>query len=637
LTKELKVPGNVLTGEEFCIFGRPQRMMKGFWVRLTLLQERTSEASVFEGWWLGIPGSIFPDAAPRGKRIVLTGRRSKPMKRLFVFGIAGLLVVGGVGVCGMKLKEDIDVKDAASRVEVFAPVRIGVNWEQLSGREKEALKWLYGAAKMMDEAFLVQVSPDNPALRAELEKKGDPDLLRFFRINYGPWDRLASDEPVLVNEPKPLGAGFYPPDLTREEFEEWLKNHPSDRESFESNFTVIERDGKDGLRAVPYSKAYREYLVKAAEYLRKAASLVENESLSKFLNLRADAFLSDDYYESDMAWMDVKDNVIDVTIGPYEVYEDRLFNYKAAFEAFICIRDAEESRKLEVLKDYLVKMEKNLPIEDRYKNLERGLHSPISVVEEVYSAGDTRAGVQTLAFNLPNDERVREAKGSKKVMLKNISEAKFNMILKPIAERVIAEDQLGYLTFDAYFNHTLLHEFSHGLGPGRIKLADGTETTVNRALKETYSAIEEAKADVVGQYNYYYLIDEGFFPEKAGRETAVTFLGGFFRSVRFGVEEAHGRANMIAFNYLKEKGVYSKDEKTGRWRVDFDRVRGAVRDLAHDILMIQALGDYGKAKEFIEKYGEMGEDVKESLERLKGIPVDIEPSFELEKEFGGDF
>jgi len=559
------------------------------------------------------------------------------MRRLFVLVLAGLLFVGGAGVCRMKLKEDIDVKDVKARVDVFAPVRIGVPWDLLSEKDREALKWLYGAAKMMDEAFLVQVSRENPGLRSELEKKGDPDLLRFFRINYGPWDRLASDEPVLVEETKPLGASFYPVDLTREEFEAWLKGHPSDRESFESNFTVIVRGEDGGLKAVPYSQAYREYLVKASEYLKKAASLVDNESLARFLNLRADAFLSDDYYESDLAWMDIKDNLIDVTIGPYEVYEDRLFNYKAAFEAFICIRDPEESKKLEVLKDYLVKMEKNLPIEDKYKNLERGLHSPISVVEEVYSAGDTRAGVQTLAFNLPNDERVREAKGSKKVMLKNISEAKFNMILKPIAERVIADDQLKYLTFDAYFNHTLLHEFSHGLGPGRIKLADGTETTVNRALKETYSAIEEAKADVVGQYNYYYLTEEGFFPGKAARETAVTFLGGFFRSVRFGVEEAHGRANMIAFNYLKEKGVYSKDPKTGRWRVDFDKVKGAVRDLAHDILMIQALGDYGKAKGFIEKYGEMGEDVKESLDRLKGIPVDIEPSFELEKEFGGEF
>ncbi len=559
------------------------------------------------------------------------------MKRLMVLIAVVAVFSAGSMWAEVALRKGVSKEDVKARIEVFAPVEISVPWDKLNSKQKEALKWLYGAARMMDEAFLVQVSPYNLKLRGEVEKTGVPELQRFFRINYGPWDRLAGDEPVLVDFPKPPGAGFYPEDMTKEEFEEWLREHPEDRESFESNFTVIRRSKGGALEAVPYSKAFAGYLKRAAEYMQNAAVLVDNESLARFLRLRAKAFLTDDYYESDIAWMDVKDNVIDVTIGPYEVYEDRLFNYKAAFEAFICIRDAEESKKLEVLKDYLVKMERNLPIDDRYKNFERGLHSPISVVTEVYSAGDTRAGVQTLAFNLPNDERVREAKGSKKVMLKNISEAKFNMILRPIAERVLDKNQLQYLTFEAYFNHTLLHEFSHGLGPGRITLSDGTKTTVNKALKETYSAVEEAKADVVGQYNYYYLIDEGLFPERMMRETAVTFLGGFFRSVRFGIEEAHGKANMVAFNYLKEKGVYSKDPGTGYWRVDFEKVRGAITDLAREILMIQALGDYEKAKAFLEKYGEMGEDVRESLSRLKGIPVDIEPVFELDKKYAKDF
>jgi len=559
------------------------------------------------------------------------------MKRLMVLIAVVAVFSAGSMWAEVALKKGVNKEDVKARIEVFAPVEIGVPWDKLNSKQKEALKWLYGAARMMDEAFLIQVSPYNLKLRTEVEKTGEPELQRFFRINYGPWDRLAGDEPVLVDFPKPPGAGFYPEDMTKEEFERWLKEHPKDTDSFESNFTVIRRSKSGALEAVPYSKAFTGYLKRAAEYMQNAAVLVGNESLARFLRLRAKAFLTDDYYESDMAWMDIKDNVIDVTIGPYEVYEDRLFNYKAAFEAFICIRDAEESKKLEVLKDYLVKMERNLPIDDRYKNFERGLHSPISVVTEVYSAGDTRAGVQTLAFNLPNDERVREEKGSKKVMLKNISEAKFNMILRPIAERVLDKDQLQYLTFEAYFNHTLLHEFSHGLGPGRITLSDGTKTTVNKALKETYSAVEEAKADVVGQYNYYYLIDEGLFPERMMKETAVTFLGGFFRSVRFGIEEAHGKANMVAFNYLKERGVYSKDPGTGYWRVDFKKVRSAITDLAREILMIQALGDYEKAKAFLEKYGEMGEDVRESLSRLKGIPVDIEPVFELDKKYAKDF
>jgi hypothetical protein len=374
-------------------------------------------------------------------------------------------------------------------------------------------------------------------------------------------------------------------------------------------------------------------LEKAAAYLREAAELTGNESLAKFLEARADALLSNDYFESDMAWMDVTGNVLDVTIGPYEVYEDRLFNYKAAFEAFLCIRDPVESEKLERLKGYLVKMEKNLPIEDRHKNLDRGSESPISVVDVVFSAGDTKAGVQTIAFNLPNDERVREAKGSKKVMLRNMCKAKFDGILKPIAAELIVPDQQRFVTFDAYFNHVLLHEFSHGLGPGRITLGDGTETTVNKVLRETYSSIEEAKADVVGQYNFYYLISEGFFPEELAKETAVTFLAGFFRSVRFGIESAHGRANMIAFNYLKEKGAYLYHKRLGRWLVDVRRAREVVRELSRELLMLQALGDYNGAKAFIDRYGRMGSDVRASLDRLTAIPVDIEPVFAIEEEW----
>jgi hypothetical protein len=416
--------------------------------------------------------------------------------------------------------------------------------------------------------------------------------------------------------------------MTREEFESWVAAHPGDKESFEGTFTVIRRDGKDGLKAVPYSKEHHALLEKAAKHLRKAAAHTSNESLARFLNTRADAFFTDDYFESDMAWMDVVDNVVDVTIGPYEVYEDNLFNYKAAFEAFVCVRDPEESRKLDGLKAYLMKMEKNLPIEDEFKNLDRGTESPISVVDLV-----SKAGVQTLAFNLPNDERVHDAKGSKKVMLRNMCRAKFEKILMPIAERLVAKEQLPKVTFEAYFNHILLHEFSHGLGPGIIQLNDGTETTAAKALREAHSAIEESKADVVGQHNIYYLIGEGFFPHRLTEETAATYLAGFFRSVRFGIESAHGRANMLAFNFFKEKGAYRQNPDTGAWSVDFDRIRNAVTDFSREVLMLQAKGDYEGAKNFIEKYGRMGDDVKASLAKLEGIPVDIEPRFAIEKEY----
>ena len=553
---------------------------------------------------------------------------------LIVFGMVVVALVAIPG-CAKKEKIKIETVDVTERLKVYATCDIDVPWQLIGEQNKPALQKLFEAACIMDELFLRQVWARNAELRDEIGRRGNPDYLRFFWRNFGPWDRLDANAPVLVLAPKPAGANFYPEDMTKEEFENWVVNHPQEKEAFESNFTVIERTKDRGLVAVPYSKAYAELLTKASQLLEEAAGAIDNQSLANFLRLRAKAFLSDDYYESDMAWMDVADNVIDITIGPYEVYEDNLFNYKAAFEAFLCVRDPEETKKLDGLKGYIGKMEQNLPIEDQYKNTSRGMESPIAVVDEIYSAGDTKAGVQTIAFNLPNDERVREAKGSKKVMLRNICKAKFEKILMPIAEQVISPDLMRYVTFDAYFNEVLLHEFSHGLGPGKIKLADGTESTVNKALREQYSGTEEAKADVVGEYNIYYLVSEGFFPEALAKETAVTYLAGFFRSVRFGVDEAHGKASMAIFNYLKEKGAYLRDPATGLWSVDFITIKDAVKSLARELLLLEARGDYEGTKAFMDTYGEMPEEVKTQLDGLKGIPIDIEPRFVLESALGG--
>ncbi len=563
------------------------------------------------------------------------------MKRAFsaaaaVFVAAACLVAIAGGGDTVSAQSD---KPIEARLAVYAPVKISVPWELLDKNETAALENIYRAAVVMDEIFLRQVWKGNVGLRKALIGKDKMKELKFFKINFGPWDRIEENEPFIGRILKPDGAEFYPIDMTKKEFEEWIAKRAVDREAFEGTFTVIRRGEKKGeLTAIPYSKEYKELLDDAARYLRRAADFTANESLAKFLRSRADAFGSNDYFQSDMDWMDVADNLIDVTIGPYEVYEDKLFNYKAAFEAFVCIRDPKESKRLDGLKKYLVRMEKNLPIPEEHKNLERGTESPISVVDEVFSAGDTKAGVQTLAFNLPNDERVHEAKGSKKVMLRNIIHAKFDKILMPIAELLIAEDQLKHVTFDACYNHILLHEFSHGLGPGRITLEDGTETTAQKALKEVHSSVEEAKADIVGEYNIYYLIDEGFFGRELEKDVAVTFLAGFFRSVRFGAESAHGRANMVIFNYMREKGVYSFDPKSGRWSVDMDGTRDAVKDLSAKILMIQALGDYEAAKGLLEKYGKMDADVEASLLKLRKarLPVDIVPEFEIEKKFAAN-
>jgi len=560
------------------------------------------------------------------------------MKRTFSMAVAAIIAAVCLAVIaggGDTVSAQSD-KPIESRLAVYAPVKISVPWDLLDKNETAALENIYRAAVVMDEIFLRQVWKGNVELRKALISKGKMKELKFFRINFGPWDRINENEPFISKLQKPAGAEFYPTDMTKDEFETWIAKRAVDREAFEGTFTVIRRGEKKGeLVAIPYSEEYKKLLGEAAGYLRRAADLTASESLAKFLRSRADAFGSNDYFQSDMDWMDVSDNLIDVTIGPYEVYEDNLFNYKAAFEAFVCIRDPKESMRLDGLKGYLVKMEKNLPIPDEHKNLERGTESPISVVDEVFSAGDTKAGVQTLAFNLPNDERVHEAKGSKKVMLRNIIHAKFDKILMPIAKQLIADDQLGHVTFDAYYNHILLHEFSHGLGPGRITLADGTETTAQKAMKEAHSAIEEAKADIVGEYNIYYLIDEGFFGRELEKDVAVTFLAGFFRSVRFGAESAHGRANMVIFNYMKENGVYSYDGSSGKWSVDMEKTRGAVKDLSAKILMIQALGDYEAAKGLLEKYGKVDADVEASLLKLRKarLPVDIVPEFEIEKKF----
>jgi len=518
----------------------------------------------------------------------------------------------------------------------YKQVRVPYDPSIFSAKEQKAVELLYKAARIMDELFWKQVSRTGPELRQKLENprnKSERMLAHYLAINYGPYDRLDKMEPFVKIPKRPLGATFYPQDMTKDEFLSFVEKHPGQKEAFSGWFTLIRRKGSD-LVAVPYSEAYADRLKGASGLLKQAADLVESPSLAKYLRSRADAFLTDSYRQSDMDWMDVKDSRLEVTIGPYEVYEDQLFNYKAAFECFITAKDPEESRKLAKVAGYLKKLESNLPIEDKHKNFERGASSPILVTDLIYSAGDTRAGVQTLAFNLPNDEVVREQKGSKKVMLKNISHAKFDAILKPIAERAVSKAQQEFVTFDAYFNHTLMHEVSHGLGPGLIS-HKGQRVPVNLLLKEQYTTVEEAKADVLGVYNTLFLISEKEFPQRLRKETLVTFLAGFFRSVRFGVHESHGRANLVAFNYLLEGGAYRYHPGEKCFSVDLEKAPAVYEALAKEILMIQALGDYDRAKAFVDKYAKVGAEIQGVLDSLKDIPVDIEPQFEIEEKLGG--
>ena len=423
---------------------------------------------------------------------------------------------------------------------------------------------------------------------------------------------------------KPAGAGYYPSDMTRAELEAWLDAHPDQREAFTSGFTVIERQG-ESLAAVPYSEAYGPQLERAATLLREAAALSRNASLSRYLESRAESFLSNDYYPSDMAWMDIQGTKIEPTIGPYEVYEDNLMGSKAAFESFVTVADAAASAELDTLKSALRMLEENLPVADAMKNTDRGFESPMRVVDVVYTAGDTRAGVQTIAFNLPNDERVREEEGSKKVMLRNVIDAKFEKILRPIAQTVMTADQANRLTVDPYFTRVLMHELAHGLGPDYVTGQEGV--TVRSMLQERYSALEEAKADVVGTHSLAVLTEQGVYTPEFLEEVYIDHVADMFRCVRFGVGEAHGKGCLLQFNYLWEKGAIVYDVESQEFSASLDRMPEGIAGLANQLLLIQATGDYDGAGALMEKYGQMRPEMEEALARLAVVPVDIKPEY----------
>jgi hypothetical protein len=412
--------------------------------------------------------------------------------------------------------------------------------------------------------------------------------------------------------------------MTKEEFERWVSANPKDKEAFEGLLTIIRRQGQS-LVAIPYSKAYQAALEISAKNLREAAAMTGNASLRDYLNKRADAFLSDDYFASDVAWMDL-DSDIEIVIGPYEVYEDALFNYKAAFESFVTVRDRGESEKLAVYAGHLPDMERNLPIPDRHKNLKRKFESPIRVVQEIYTAGDARRGVQTAAFNLPNDEKVREAKGSKKVLLKNVMDAKFRQSGRPIAERSLVAGELPNVSFDAFFNHTLFHELSHGIGPGLITGPDGKRVDSRLLLKEIYSTIEECKADVAGIWSLLLALDRKWLSGITEAQIFSTNTGLMFRGMRFGIDEAHGQGTAIQWNWFREKGAIAP-AADGRFSTDLARSREAVRSLANELLMIEATGDYARGKALLEKYGRSSPEIDAAIAKLSDIPVDITPVF----------
>jgi hypothetical protein len=555
-------------------------------------------------------------------------------------GIVSLLLLTtmvSASVSGMQRRSSKPAADAelAKKIRRFSPTVLTADTSRLSVNDRKALQKIIDAAKLLDPLFLRQVWSGNEALKVNLE--ADKSLvgrqrLHYFRINNGPWSRLDSNELFIEGVPreKPPHANFYPDNITKDEFNSWLAGLPgSEKEKATGYFYTIRRDASGKLMTVPYSQEYREFLDPAAKLLREAAALTTNQTLKNFLTARADAFTSNDYYASDVAWMDL-DAPIEVTIGPYETYEDELFGYKAAFEAYVTLRDAAESDKLAKFSQHLQELEDNLPIEPGHRNPKLGAASPIRVVNEVFGSGEGNSGVQTAAFNLPNDERVVKEKGSKRTMLKNVQEAKFAKILVPITRVVLAPAQQRAVAFDSFFTHILMHELMHGLGPHNIKV-EGQDTTVRLQLKEQYSAIEEAKADVTGLWALQYLIDKGVIAKQMQRTLYTTYLASMFRSVRFGLTESHARGVAMQFNYFVDEGAIKFDERSGKFSIDDTKIREAVRKLTHDLLTLEAEGAYDKAKVMLEKYSLIRPDMKGALDRLKDVPVDIEPIFPLAK------
>lgn len=525
-----------------------------------------------------------------------------------------LLALAAITACKQKPVADAEKTSVQMKLDEYARFELKADMSQLSEREKMMIPLLIDVADIMDNLFWKQSYGDKDAL---LSSVSDSATREFIKINYGPWERLNGNISFVdgIGE-KPAGAQFYPGDMTREEFEKL------DNPDKASLYTILTRNQNGGLDVVPYSIAYKNELEKAAHLIRKAAELAEEPRLKKYLELRAEALLNNDYYASDFAWMEMKDNGIDFVVGPIENYEDALFGYKAAFESFVLVKDKEWTARVGHYASLLPQLQKSLPVPDEYKKETPGSDSDLGVYEAIYYAGDCNSGSKTIAINLPNDPKIHVEKGSRKLQLKNVMRAKFEKILVPIADLLVSPEQRKHIKFDAFFENVMFHETGHGLGITRT--LDGKQTT-REALKEAYSSIEEGKADILGLYLVNQLNEMGELKDKDMMDNYVTFMAGIFRSVRFGASSAHGKANMITFYYFMDRGAISYDDAKGYYSVNYDKMKQAVSDLSGLILTMQGDGNYDAAVKLIAEKGTVGEGLQKDLDRIgsAGIPRDI--------------
>ncbi len=527
----------------------------------------------------------------------------------FVLVLLVIAILAGCGKISKKQEAMIHKK-----ADEYVSFELTTDLSVLTDKEKQMLPLLFEAAQIMDDIYWTEAFGKKEELFTE---EMSSSAQKFLNINYGPWERLNNNEPFLPGfGTKPAGANFYPHDMSKDEFNKW------DNDTKTSLYTLIRRGSDGSLKSIPYHIAYSKQVQKAAQLLTQAAMLAEDPGLKSYLKKRAGALLTDEYYDSDIAWMEMKNNTIDFVVGPIEHYEDQLFGYKAAHEAFILVKDKEWSKRLEHFSALLPGLQKDLPCEPKYKAETPGMDSDLNAYDAVYYAGDCNAGSKTIAINLPNDERVREKKGSRKLQLKNSMQAKFDKILVPISELLIDESQRKHVKFDAFFENTMFHEVAHGLGLGNTI---DKNITVREALKDTYSSIEEGKADILGLWCVYKLNEMGELGEKDMMDNFVTFMAGIFRSVRFGAASAHGKANMIRFYYFQETGAFERDERTETYRVNFEKMKEAMLSLSAMILKIQGDGDYDAAIKLIKEQGFIREALQKDLDRIStaGIPRDI--------------
>jgi len=517
--------------------------------------------------------------------------------------------------------------DLEQRVAKFRRVQMPFRTEGLSGQDQELVRKLVEASGYLESIYWRQSDPEALTLYQSLaasRNKRDVELRRYLWINASRFDLLDQNKPFVGNDPLPPGRGFYPPDLTRDQVEQYFKAHPEQKAAIYDQFTIV-RWQQDRLEAVPYHVAFRAFLEPAAKALRAAADLSSDAAFAKFLRLRADALLSDDYFASDLAWLELKNPKVDIVFAPYETYMDGLLGVKGSYGAAVMVRNQRESQKLELFQKYVPEIQDALPLAAEDRPSKHGLQTPMEVMDTPFRAGDLAHGYQAVADNLPNDPRVHEQKGSKKLFFKNFMDARVNYVILPVARKLMEPDQAAKVSGDGYLQSTIMHEICHGLGPAYARTASG-KVDVREAIGPAFSGLEEAKADVTGMFALKWLVDHAALPKEKLEEYYASYVGGIFRTVRFGTAEAHGRAEMMEFNYLSERGAIRRNA-AGRYAIDYEKIPGALADLAKELLEIEATGDRARAESWFKKYDAMPEELKASLRAASDVPVDIDPVF----------